>query len=174
MIENFISIDATNTKAPKLQTYIDAKKAFEEDTKTLKIENKDITDLFSAMQDFIDLKQIAKIDLPAPRLQYLKEKAKKMDKEIIMPAMTVETGVKITTMGLTIAEIDKKLGGIAKTTTNNAEVELNKNRTSETAKNFFEMKDGEGAFNAVFDDISAITTNNLETYTTAADSDKTK
>ncbi|MEI6775186.1 MAG: hypothetical protein WCL18_10895 [bacterium] len=41
-----------------MQTYIEAKKAFDEDIKTLSINKPDITAILSDIQNFIDLKQI--------------------------------------------------------------------------------------------------------------------
>jgi hypothetical protein len=41
----FSTIDASNIKEPKLQTYVDAKKAFEEDMKSLNVVNSEVTKL---------------------------------------------------------------------------------------------------------------------------------
>jgi hypothetical protein len=54
----FITIDATNSKEPKLQTYKDAKIAFETDMKALNITNPEITKLLWDIQNIIDLKEI--------------------------------------------------------------------------------------------------------------------
>ena len=54
----FITIDATNSKEPKLQTYKDAKIAFETDMKALNINNPEITKLLWDIQNIIDLKEI--------------------------------------------------------------------------------------------------------------------
>ena len=58
MADNFHTIDITNKKAPKLQTYIEAKKAFEEDIQTLGIVDVDMKTMLEDIQKFIDLKQI--------------------------------------------------------------------------------------------------------------------
>ncbi len=58
MYNNFHSIDSTNAKAPKLQTYIDAKIAFETDMKTLGVVDIDMMQMLMNIQEFIDLKQI--------------------------------------------------------------------------------------------------------------------
>ncbi|MEI6117819.1 MAG: hypothetical protein WCP92_00750 [bacterium] len=54
----------------------------------------------------------------------------------------------------------------------NAKEAINKTRTKETAKDFFETKANEDTFNAVFKDIASITATNIETYKTT-DTDKT-
>jgi len=41
--EKFATIDKTNTKEPRLQTYINTKKAFKEDMKLLRIPDPEIT-----------------------------------------------------------------------------------------------------------------------------------
>ena len=164
--DNFLSIDEKNLKAPKLQTYINAKKAFEEDIKTLNITNPDITNTLSAIQDFIDLKQISNIN-DKDRLLQLQKVAQDpiMNKQIedaLAPERTVGA------MDKTIVEIQDKITKIVQKeteeNTKKTDEVLNKNRTEETAKDFLEKWQNENTFNIVFDKISSIHKIDLMNY----------
>ncbi len=167
MRDNFHNIDSTNKQAPKLQTYIEAKKAFEEDMNTLGIVDVDMKEMLIDIQNFIDLKQIniqtdwTKI-ISSPK--WLKETAS--DPKINIPDQWDPTKW---VMDWIIAEIDKRMATIAKgkteeNTTRTTET-LNKNRTPETAKSLFETTNNEKNFNATFDEIAKIIWEKIETYT---------
>lgn len=97
MHDKFHSIDATNKKAPKLQTYIDAKAAFDADMKTLNIHST----FLSSIQNFIDLKQISSTKPDWGDVDHLKElkiEAESINKDSPDPEM-----------GIILAEIDKRL-----------------------------------------------------------------
>ena len=110
MADNFHTIDITNKKAPKLQTYIEAKKAFEEDIQTLGIVDVDMKTMLEDIQKFIDLKQIntqtdwTKI---TSSLEWLKEKAS--DPKINIPDQWNHPKW---VMDWIIVEIDKRINFI--------------------------------------------------------------
>lgn len=112
MRDNFHNIDSTNKKAPKLQTYIEAKNAFEEDMKTLGIVDVDMKKMILDIQEFIDLKQIntqtdrTKITSIPDRL-----KVTASDPKINIPD---PLDPKKWMMDWVIAEIDKRIESVKK------------------------------------------------------------
>lgn len=153
------------TKWYDLQPFIEAKKAFQEDIDTFNTKEniipeqtniiKAIEENIQALQNQIDLKQIENnptymntAALDKWKLTNLSTLSKKSETQKIINDK--------------ITELDKN----EKTNTN---IELNKNRTHETAKTFFESN--ESSFNGLFDEVSNITKENLEKYTST---DKTQ
>lgn len=133
MLTSFETIDAT-----KLQTYKNAKIAFEEDMKTLQIDPTQNQQLKN-LQDLIDLKQINTITDKA-RLEELLEKAttNKTAKDITAKDITTESKEEHAKREKVIAEIETKIAAINEQEESNINTFKNMNITKENAKTFFE------------------------------------
>ncbi len=92
------TIDATNIKEPRLQTYIDAKQAFDTDMKALNVSDPKITKLLWDIQNLIDLKSIE------ANPEYVKNFDKKRTTELLGLATILPATQKILTERLTFLE----------------------------------------------------------------------
>lgn len=150
----------------EIDIFIQAKEAFDEDVKRFKtlypekaIDFKPLETSLVSMQKWIDLKQIEIVQGYVDRFNKTELEAFK--------SLTKEKNTNWTD-NATYKIISDRIQILEKNETKNAEAELNKNRTPETAKKFFETND-ENNFKNAFDEISRLTTTNIESYKNTTD-----